>query len=38
MNPDKTYNDENFLQGEVDNLFDMEIIVALSPKCYYVAS
>ena len=36
MNPDETYNGEQFLQEEVDNLFDMEIIVVLSPKCYYV--
>ena len=38
MNPDDTYNGEQILQKEVDNLFDMARIVVLSPKCFYVAS
>ena len=37
MNPGKTYNDEQFFQEEVDNLFDMKIMVVLSQKCYYIA-
>ena len=38
MNPDETYNDEQFRQEEVDNCFDMAGIVVLSTKCYSVAS
>ena len=38
MNLDNTYNNEQFCHEEVDNLFDMSIIVALTPKCDYVAS
>ena len=38
MNPDETYNDKKFHQEEVDNFFDISIIVVLSTKLYYVAS